>query len=101
MSSRSRFNRRHFVNLTAAASASSLLTNKPAKAASKDNAVIQENSKPGTAEWQLQFHHFDDPVTLASYPLNRRVRHSAIEGYASKTSGLAGETIDLMVSMPF
>ena len=99
MSSRSRFNRRHFVNLTAAASASSLLTNKPARAASKDNAVIQENSKPGTTQWQLQFHHFDDPVTLASYPLNRRVRHSAIEGYASKTSGLAGETIDLMVSM--
>ena len=96
--SKHRIGRRRFVNLAAAASATSLLT-KPAKAASKDNRIIQENSKPGTLEWQLRYHNFDDPVTMASYPLNRRLRHSAIEGYASKTSVLAGEPIDFMVSM--
>src|SRR5438445_7417563 len=90
--------RRHFVNLAAAASATPLLT-KPAPAASKDNRIVEENRKPGTAEWQLRFHSFDDPVTMASYPLNRRLRHSAIEGYVSKTSVPAGEPIDFMVSM--
>ncbi len=64
-----------------------------------DNRIVEENSKPGTVEWQLQFHRFDTPITLASYPLNRYTRSSAIEGYASRTSVLPGETIDFMVSM--
>src|SRR5712692_7111504 len=93
-----RMGRRSFVNLAAAASASSLLAG-PVKAASKDNRIIEENRRPGTVEWQLRYHEFDDPVTMASYPLNRRLRHSAIEGYASKTSVLAGEPIDFMISM--
>lgn len=96
--SRHRMGRRSFVNLAAAASASSLLA-RPVKAASKDNRMVEENRKPGTIEWQLRYHEFDDPVTMASYPLNRRLRHSAIEGYASKTSVLAGEPIDFMISM--
>ena len=93
-----RMGRRRFVNLAAAAPATPLLTNQ-AKAAAKDNRIIEENRKPGTLEWQLRFHSFDDPITLASYPLNRHIRHSAIEGYASKTSVRPGESIDFMVSM--
>ena len=60
--------------------------------------MVAENAKPGTADWQLQYTSFDDPITLASYPMNRRVRSVAIEGYASKTSVLQGESLDLMVS---
>ena len=64
-----------------------------------DNPIVEENRKPGTVEWQLQFTSFDDPITLASHPLIRRTRSVAIEGYASKASVLPGETIDFMVSM--
>src|SRR5689334_11936853 len=93
-----RMGRRRFVNLAAAASASPLLAG-PVKPVAKDNRIVEENKKPGTVEWQLRFHSFDDPITLASYPLNRRVRHSAIEGYTSRTSVLPGESMDIMVSM--
>ena len=71
----------------------------PGLAFQNNNLIIEENSRPGTVEWQLQYHRFDDPRTLASYPLNRRLRSSAIEGYASKTSVLPGESIDFMVSL--
>jgi hypothetical protein len=64
-----------------------------------DNPIVQENSRPGTNQWQLQHTEFENPVTLMSYPLNRKLRSIAIEGYASKTSVLPGETIDIMVSM--
>jgi hypothetical protein len=67
--------------------------------ANRDNPIVEENSKAGTMEWQIQYTRFDNPVTLASYPLNREVRSSAIEGFASRNSVLPGETIDFMVSM--
>ena len=57
--------RRRFVNLTAAASASPSLA-QPIKAASKDNRIVEENKKPGTVEWQLRYHTFDDPISLGS-----------------------------------
>jgi len=59
--SRHRIGRRRFVNLAAAPSASPLL-GRPVKAASKDNRIVQENNRPGTVEWQRQYHTFDDPV---------------------------------------
>src|SRR5215469_3455291 len=93
-----RIGRRRFVNLAAAVSASPLL-GQAARSAPKDNRIVQENRRPGTVEWQLRYHTFDDPVSLASYPLNRRIRHSPIEGFASVTSALPGDTINLMVSM--
>ncbi|HKW99914.1 MAG TPA: N,N-dimethylformamidase beta subunit family domain-containing protein [Bryobacteraceae bacterium] len=96
--SKHRMGRRKFVNLAAAVSASPLLA-APVKAASKENRITEENRRPGTREWQLRFHSFDDPITLASYPLNRRVRQSALEGYLSKTGAAPGESIELMVSM--
>lgn len=65
----------------------------------RDNRIVEENRKPGTLEWQLQYTRFDDPITMASYPQIRRLRSSLIEGYASKTSLQPGETIDFMVSL--
>jgi hypothetical protein len=64
----------------------------------KGGPVEEENSKPGTLEWQLQYTRFDDPITLASYPLIRCVRSSVIEGFVSRTSLLPGESIDFKVS---
>ncbi|MDA1193197.1 MAG: hypothetical protein O3A46_16095, partial [Candidatus Poribacteria bacterium] len=66
---------------------------------SPDNRIVQENRKPGTNEWQLVYTQFDNPELLRGYPMIRHLRSSSIEGYASKTSLLAGESIDLMVSM--
>ena len=71
----------------------------PAVSTSRDNPTVEENRKQGTVEWQLQNCRFDDPVTLASFPLIRRLRSSAIEGYASKPSVLPGDAVDFMVSM--
>lgn len=68
-------------------------------AAAQSPRVTEENRKPGTVEWQLQHTRFDDAITMASYPLNRRVRSSVIEGYVSRTSYAAGERVDFMVSM--
>ncbi|MDP6403421.1 MAG: hypothetical protein QF467_07740 [SAR202 cluster bacterium] len=68
-------------------------------ARSLDNRIVEENRKPGTTEWQLQYTAYDDPITLAAYPLNRRLRSVAIEGYASEASVLAGESIDFLVSV--
>ena len=65
----------------------------------RDNAVVEENRRNGTVDWQLQNCRFDDPVTLASYPLIRRLRSSAIEGFVSRTSVYQGDSIDLKVSL--
>lgn len=70
----------------------------PGQKKKKPGPVEAENAKPGTAEWQLQYTSFDDPVTLASYPLIRHLRSQRIEGYASKTSLYPGESIDFKVS---
>ncbi len=65
----------------------------------KSGLIELENSKPGTPEWQLQYTNFDDPITMASYPLIRCLRSSVIEGFVSRTSFLPGESIDFKVSM--
>jgi hypothetical protein len=61
--------------------------------------IAEENSRPGTVEWQLQFTGFDTPVTMASYPMVRYLRSRSIEGFVSKTSLYPGESIDFKVSM--
>lgn len=98
--------RRNFLKAAASMAAVPLVEGKMAgktsrtqTSAKKDNPVVEENRKLGTMEWQLQYTHFDDPISLASYPLNRCVRCSAIEGFASKNSVMPGEEIDFMVSM--
>ncbi|HBE40633.1 MAG TPA: hypothetical protein DDW27_05425 [Bacteroidales bacterium] len=65
----------------------------------KGGLIEAENSKPGNPDWQIQYVRFDDPITLASYPLIRCLRSSVIEGYVSRTSLLPGESIDFKVSM--
>ena len=65
----------------------------------RSNRIIEENSKPGTHEWQLQYTSFDTPVTMASYPMVRYLRSVSIEGYVSKTSVLPEESLDFKVSM--
>ncbi|HZT32223.1 MAG TPA: N,N-dimethylformamidase beta subunit family domain-containing protein [Bryobacteraceae bacterium] len=92
-----RLGRRGF--LQAGAGAGTALAAQSSRSARRDNPVVRENSKPGTNQWQLQHTQFDDPVTLMSYPLNRRLRSSVIEGFVSKTSVLPGESIDIMASM--
>ena len=95
------FGRRQFLKIGAGVGTSLAVGGaEPASpAAKRDNPIVQENSKPGTNAWQLQRTEFDDPITLASYPLNRRLRSSAIEGYVSKTSALPGDSVDFMISM--
>lgn len=65
----------------------------------RSNKIIEENKKPGTHEWQLQFTSFDTPVTMASYPMVRYLRSVSIEGFVNKVSVLPGETLDFKVSM--
>jgi len=89
--------RRDFLKATAATSALPLSC--AAAAVKPDNRIVEENHKPGTVDFLVQYTRFDDPVTLAAYPLNRRVRSSAIEGYGSRSSVLPGESIDFLISM--
>ncbi|HLU90623.1 MAG TPA: N,N-dimethylformamidase beta subunit family domain-containing protein [Cyclobacteriaceae bacterium] len=98
-------NRREFIKLAGAAGtglvAGGIDPGKEAVAkplSKASNRIVAENARAGTAEWQLQYTRFDDPITLVSNPLIRRVRSSMIEGYASKASVLPGESIDFMVS---
>ncbi|MGH9341951.1 MAG: N,N-dimethylformamidase beta subunit family domain-containing protein [Acidobacteriota bacterium] len=90
---KNRIGRRGFIKASAALAAW------PNLSLRGDTPVAEENSKPGTVEWQLQFTRFDDPITLASYPLIRETRSSLIEGYASKASVRPGESIDFKVSL--
>src|SRR5688500_13735696 len=63
----------------------------PAQPAQKPNAKLiqQENARDGTTDWQLTYTRVD-PKT--------RFRSTRIEGYVSKTSVRAGETLDFFVS---
>src|SRR5690606_26760816 len=66
---------------------------------SRKGKIVEENAKPGTLEWQLQYTAFDTPLTMASYPMIRYLRSLTIEGYVNKTSLYPGETLDFKVSM--
>ena len=57
--------------------------------AAAGDAIRQENARPGTRNWQLNRVMLDKPLA---------VRASAIEGYCSRQSVLAGESIDILVS---
>ena len=65
----------------------------------KNDNIVKENCRKGTTQWQLRNCQLDDPVTLASYPLIRRLRSSAIEGYANRTSVYGGESIEFKISL--
>ena len=57
--------------------------------AKRSNAIIRENKRPGTTDWQLTYTKVD-PATKYRSPL--------IEGYVSKASVRAGDSLDFMVS---
>ncbi len=57
--------------------------------AKRSNTIIKENKKPGTTDWQLTYTKVD-PAT--------KFRSPVIEGYVSKASVRAGESIDIKVS---
>jgi len=57
--------------------------------AAKSNPIQIENRRPGTADWQLTRVRLDSPTGF---------RSPWIEGYCSRQSVKAGETIDIMVS---
>ena len=61
-------------------------TSAAADAAGPSNPITVENSRPGTTDWQL------------TYVRSRNFRSEMIEGYCSRTSARAGETIDLFLS---
>jgi hypothetical protein len=89
--------RREMIKGTAAVGLGSTGASKANKA--PVNALAQENAKPGTLEWQLQYTGFDTPASMASYPMVRYLRSISIEGYANKTSLYPGESIDFKVSL--
>ena len=64
----------------------------------RDNPVVAENQRPGTAQWQLQYTEFDYPAYWQANPMIRGLRSSAVEGFVSKTSVAAGETLEFKIS---
>lgn len=56
--------------------------------ASRSTLVRDENARPGSLDWQLTRVRLDQG----------QFRSAAVEGYCSKQSVLAGETLDIMVS---
>jgi hypothetical protein len=85
---RPRIDRRDLIKATAAASLISALE-RGAEANAATSALAQENERPGTTDWQLTYTRVD-PKT--------RYRCPWIEGYVSRASVKAGETLDLMIS---
>jgi len=82
---KNQINRRHALQTLAA---TSLAT--PAYALADDaNPIVRENRHPGSTDWQL---------TRVRTDSRESVRSSHIEGYCSKQSVAAGETIDIHVS---
>lgn len=74
---------------TLAATAQETTVN-PARSTERQNDLIaKENAKPGAKDWQLTRVRLDE---------NLGFRNSDIEGYCSRQSVSAGETIDIMVS---
>ncbi len=72
----------------AALSSVAALADEPSQAASLQQPIIAENIQPGATDWQLTRVRAD----------GGGFRSTLIEGYCSKQSVKAGETIDIMVS---
>ena len=83
-----KISRREALKRTAGLGAAALLPSS-LTAAGKDNPIVVENAKTGTRDWMLAKPHIE---TESKY------RCPWIEGYASKTSVRAGETISFHVN---
>ena len=92
----SRLGRREFLQASAAASAAAFVsgdshaqqTANPTSARRR-TLIAEENAKPGSLDWQL---------TRVRLDKTGGTRAPAIEGYCSRQSVKAGETLDFMVS---
>ncbi|MBI2423523.1 MAG: twin-arginine translocation signal domain-containing protein [Candidatus Hydrogenedentes bacterium] len=85
-----KLSRRNLLKGAAAGTIAAGLGAPPASAARAPlNRIREENAKPGTTDWQLTYTRVD-PKTQWRSPL--------IEGFVSRASVSAGETMDIMVS---
>jgi hypothetical protein len=66
-----------------------LLVHGPLQASVVQNRIVQENALPGTRDWMVTQTR-TDPIAICRSP--------SVEGYASHTSIIAGETLQLMIS---
>jgi hypothetical protein len=82
-------NRRDLLKGTAAAAAGIALGIKAGIASASDHPITRENSHAGSIDWQL---------TRVRPDSAGEVRTSLIEGYCSRQSVSAGESIDIHVS---
>jgi hypothetical protein len=86
------FTRREFLQTTAATAlaggATGCATNAPAGRTSGSSLIARENAKEGARDWQLTRVRVDKD----------NYRSPWIEGYCSRQSVLAGDTIDILVS---
>src|SRR5262245_11169130 len=83
-----RLNRRQLLQGLAGAGALAVASAAAADKPDRDR-VRTENQRPGTTDWQLTYTRVD-PKT--------RYRSTTIEGYVSRTSVRAGESLDFFVS---
>lgn len=81
-------NRRHFLTATGAAVMAGPLGSTSVQAAPSPGVISQENGLPGSLNWQLTRVRVD----------GKNFRSPWIEGYCSRQSVMAGQTLDIMVS---
>ena len=90
--------RRQFIaqsaTAAAAAAGSSLLAAQPASPR-RDSIIARENAREGARDWQLTRVRIDTPK---GGTMREAIRSSVIEGYCSRQSVTAGETIEFMLS---
>src|SRR5688500_9028600 len=82
-------NRRQLLKAIAGTTAAAALGGCTSLRSSRRGAIAAENAKSGTTDWLLTNTRVDPQA---------KYRCPWIEGYCSRTSVKAGETIDLMVS---
>jgi hypothetical protein len=86
-----RVGRRHFLKTAASATlvGAAIRDGVAATPAARNPLIVDENRRPGAIDWQL-----------SRVRLNKAqgIRAAAVEGYCSKQSVLAGESLDLFVS---
>jgi len=92
----SRLGRREFLQATAASAAALAASESHAQQKSRvatprrRSLIAEENAKPGSLDWQL---------TRVRLDKTGGHRAPAIEGYCSRQSVKAGETLDFMISV--
>ena len=82
-------NRRNLLKGAAAAGLALGLGHRNAIGAGEENPIIRENANPGSTDWQL---------TRVRTDTRGGIRASHIEGYCSRQSVAAGQSVDIHVS---